>query len=221
MVADFYGSAKKANQEYHLNNLLQQGILWSSWGPPHQLCKAPPLLSCPPPTPTSAGDPSSHFPEKIKTKERIPLTLLTYLHVYLLYGFLMSFPFTSVEDYALLHQRLILPGEFLQLQGSGSVKYLSLMCSFSTASFLLFPFSLYSYSSFFNLNNSSSNTTHMHLLQLLSSFLFIREAATTPSILSQHERHWPEERTLLQSECSCDEGCIITPTSTYFFFLIL
>lgn len=77
MAANFQESAKKTNQEYHLNDLLQWGILQSSWDLPKAIENSP-LPSSRPPSPTSANDLSSYFTEKIRTikGELAQLTLL-------------------------------------------------------------------------------------------------------------------------------------------------
>lgn len=102
MAANFQESAEKTNQEYHLNDLLQQGVLCSSWDLPTSYLN-PLLSSCPPPTPTSIGDFSSYFRENKDQHGRTPLTLLPSYRLICFYGFLMPFPFTSVEGCALLH----------------------------------------------------------------------------------------------------------------------
>lgn len=74
MAANFQESAKKTNQEYQLNDLLQWGILWSSWGLPTAV-ENPPLPSSHPPSATSASDLRSYFTEEIRTDKGQPARL--------------------------------------------------------------------------------------------------------------------------------------------------
>lgn len=109
MAANFQESAKKTNQEYHLNDLLQWGILWSSWGLP-TVIENPPLPSSHPPSPTSANDLRSYFTEKIRTDKGEPARLT-------LPPFLVFICFYTSQCPSLppLRSRLILPREFLPL----------------------------------------------------------------------------------------------------------
>lgn len=92
MAANFQESAEKTNQEYHLNDLLQQGVLCSSWDLPTSYLN-PLLSSSPPPTPTSIGDLSSYFREHKDQHGRTPLTLLPSYRLYLLLWLPNALPF--------------------------------------------------------------------------------------------------------------------------------
>lgn len=107
MAANFQESAEKTNQECHLNDLLQQGILSSSWDLPTSYFN-PSALFLSSSHFTSTDDLSSYFRENKDQQGRIPLTLLPFLQTSLLLWLPNAPPFP----------------EFPQLQGSGSTKHL-------------------------------------------------------------------------------------------------